>query len=137
MPNKLSRIFGASDANTRMALEANTQGQAESLTTTTRRRLRGSGTGTMSLDLRCDSSAGVTSATGVTIWYSNLPDPSLASDADWVQDADYAPALALTATGKAFLTIPDARAEWVMVKADVTAGTAGVRVFALVADDRV
>jgi hypothetical protein len=83
----------------------------------------------MSIDIRCDSSAGVTSATGVTVWYSNMPDPDVDTESHWIQDSTVGVALALTATGGVFLDLTGKNASWVRVKCDVTAGSAGVRVF--------
>jgi len=124
-------LDGGSVSKARLLADGTNQDRLESLTATTRRRFEGPKVGgQLSIDLRCGSSAGVTSATGFTIWYSNLPNPSIASDDDWVQDTVAGTVLALTATGKTFADLSGKFARWVMLKADVTAGTAGVRAFA-------
>lgn len=122
---------GTGDAGFRASANKNNQGKAESLAAVTRRVCKGpKRNGGMSIMFICDSSSGVTSATGFSVWYSNLPEPDATADTDWVQDTTIGIALALTATGKTLLSLAGRQAEWVMVKADVTAGTAGVRVFA-------
>lgn len=105
----------------------------EALVATTRRMIKGSHRGGhASVHVVVTASTGVTSATGLTVWYSNLPNPDLTTDTDWVQDttAGLAPVIALTATGKALVTIGNVYAEWIMLKADVTAGTATLYVHA-------
>lgn len=119
-----TQLFGGG----RASQDKNTQRLAESLIATTSRKARGPRLdGGYSLDFRVDSSAGVTSVTGVTVWYSNLPDPDETTDTDWVQDTTIGTAIVLTATGTLFLSVTGKRAAWVRVKCDVTAGTAGVR----------
>lgn len=126
-------VYGGSTSGVQVAPQSGIQNTPENVTTTTRRVIRGpKGYRGLSIDLRCDSSAGVTSATGFTLWYSNMPEPDATSDADWHQDTSIGTSglmLALTTTGKAFFDLADRRAVWFMIKADVTAGAAGVRVF--------
>lgn len=124
-------LFGGNASHQRAAPDENIQSKAESLEETTRRRFKGpKRSGHFSIQAFVDSSAGVTSATGLTVWYSNLPNPPLDADTGWEQDTTIGTVIALTSTGDAFINVGNVCAEWIMVKADVTAGTAGIRVFA-------
>lgn len=130
----VTMLFGGDGTQAyRSPASNNNQARAESLTSTTRREFKGPKVGgRLSIDIRVDSSAGVTSATGVTLWYSNIPNPSITADTDWVQDTSVGTAgvlAALTATGTAFVDLSSRFAEHMMLKADVTAGTAGLRIF--------
>ncbi len=110
--------------------DGNSSQREETLTSTTRRRFRGPQIdGLFSLNAFVTELVAVTSATGLTVWYSNLPDPLLADDDDWVQDTTIGTALVLTDTGKCFTNVGNISAEWVMIKADITAGSLGIRVF--------
>lgn len=124
-------IFGGpGDAIARSQVGESIQRVPESLAATTRRNFRGpKASGHLSIHAIVDSSAGVTSATGLTLWYSNLRNPDPTSDTDWVQDTTVGTIIALTGTGKAFVNVGNLRAMHCMLKADVTAGTAGIRVF--------
>lgn len=124
-------LYGAAGNKTAQATPDDTiQSLGETLAATKRVAFKGAQRmGGLSLDLRVDSVSAPTSATGFTVWYSNMPKPSTASDSDWQQDTTLGTVLALTATGKTFVDVSDRRAEWIMLKADVTAGSATVRVF--------
>lgn len=79
-----------------------------------------------SLHTFVDSAGGATS--NMTVWYSNHPNPSVASDADWVQDATIG-SIDLTLTGGKFTNVGNVDAEWVMLKAIVATSNASVRAF--------
>jgi hypothetical protein len=122
---QVTQAFGGG----RSAPDGNTQAAPESLTATTRRRLKGPRMGGhFSVHAIVDSST-ATSATGLTLWYSNVPDPDLTTDTDWKQDTTVGTIIALTAAGSAFVNVGNVCAEHYMLKADVTAGACGLRVF--------
>lgn len=79
-----------------------------------------------SLHVFVDSAGGATSA--MTVWYSNHPNPSLATDNDWVQDTVIG-TIDLTVTGGKFINVGNVDTEYIMVKAVVATSTANVRVF--------
>jgi hypothetical protein len=71
-----------------------------------------------------DTPGGATSA--LTVWYSNLPNPSVASDADWVQDTTIG-SLALDTAGNKFINVANINADWVMYKAVVVTSNCSMR----------
>lgn len=125
------RIFGgmpSGDVQIQQGGSPTTQNVSETVAVgTTRRMFMGpKANAHFSIHLLVDSAAGATSA--MTVWYSNLPNPSLASDADWVQDTTIG-ALDLTVTGGKFTNAGNVDAEWVMLKAVVAASTGNIRAF--------
>lgn len=85
--------------------------------------------GHFSLHVFVDSAGGATSA--MTVWYSNHPNPSLASDNDWVQDTTIG-TIDLTVTGGKFFNVGNVDPEWVMIKSVVVTSNASLRAFARV-----
>lgn len=86
------------------------------------------GSGHASVQIFVDSAGGSTSA--MTVWYSNHPNPSVASDNDWTQDATIGTAADLTVLGNKFIAIGNVFTEWIMLKAVVATSNASVRAFA-------
>lgn len=127
----MKRQFGGgTTARDRAIPEPQNQAVTESVATTTRRKFKGPQVnGHFSVHAIVDSVTAPTSTTGLTVWYSNLPDPSTASDADWVQDSTVGTLKTLTATGSAFANVGNVFAEWIMLKADITAGSVTMRAF--------
>lgn len=82
--------------------------------------------GHFSLQLFVDSAAGATST--MTVWYSNHPNPSVANDNDWTQDASIT-AFDLTLTGTKFINIGNVDAEWIMLKTVIVTSTGNIRAF--------
>lgn len=82
--------------------------------------------GHYSIHLFVDSAGGATS--NQTVWYSNHPNPSTASDNDWVQDVTIT-ALDLTVTGGKFTNAGNVNAEWIMLKTVIVTSTANLRCF--------
>lgn len=127
----VTMLYGAAgNQQARANPDSVVQYETEVVTATQRRAFKGpQRMGGLSLDLRVDAVAAPTSVTGFTLWYSNLPKPDTSSDTDWHQDTTLGTILVLTAAGKTFVDLADRRAEWFMLKADVTAGSATVRAF--------
>lgn len=117
-------------ANLATVAEPKNQGVAEPLTAGSvyRRSFRNTKKGGhLSLHFLVDVVGGATSAG--TVWYSNVPDPSLANDSDWVQDTTVG-TIDLTVLGGKLFNIGNVFAAWAMVKmAPVTTG-GSYRVFA-------
>lgn len=63
-----------------------------------------------------------------TIWYSNMPDPSLASDADWVQDTVVGN-IDMTVAGGKMINVGNVDSEWVMLKVVVAVTPCSMRAF--------
>lgn len=76
---------------------------------------------------------GVTEASaggGLTVWYSNLPDPDPAVDAHWVQDTTIG-TVATTAVATLFNNVGNVSAEWIRYKVLPTGDTASVWLYHL------
>lgn len=58
----------------------------------------------------------------LTVWYSNLPDPDPSVDAHWVQDTSIA-AIDLAVVANGFVNVGNVNAEHIRFKANRTAGT--------------
>jgi hypothetical protein len=82
--------------------------------------------GHFSIHVIVDVAGGATSAG--TVWYTNHPNPSLASDSDWVQDATIG-TIDLTLLGGKFINVGNVDAEYVMIKVIVATSNASVRMF--------
>jgi len=82
-----------------------------------------------SIQMFVDSAAGAASV--ASIWYSNHPNPSVASDADWTQDLTVGSSgsIDLTVTGSKLFLIKDTDVEFVMVKAIIAVTSGNIRVF--------
>jgi hypothetical protein len=63
-----------------------------------------------------------------TVWYSNHPNPSAASDSDWTQDTTIT-APDLTTTTSKFVTVGNVDCEYVMLKVVVGVSQANIRAF--------
>lgn len=125
------RVYGGNTGDVSPA-QPNTQATTEVLAAGTvyRRRIKGpKANGHFSLHVIVDAAGGASSA--MTVWYSNLPDPSVASDADWVQDATVG-TIDLTALGGVMKNVGNVDAEWIMVKAAPLTTNASLRAFARV-----
>lgn len=123
------RTFGGDAAtSTASNAEPRTQGVTETLAVgTTRRRFRGpKKNGHICIETLVDGAGGATSA--MTVWYSNVPDPDVANDNDWVQDTTVG-TIDLTVTGAKLQNIGNVFSAWVMIKAVVATSTANVRQF--------
>lgn len=81
--------------------------------------------GRSSIQTFVDSAGGALST--LNIFFSNLPNPSVASDADWTLSA--ITALDLTSTVSKFTNIVDVFPEWFMLKATILVSNASIRVF--------
>lgn len=64
-----------------------------------------------------------TPAGTLTLWYTNLASPGLASDADWIQDTTWAPVNPAGSAGSTFVTTGNVAAAWVRVKYVNASGT--------------
>ncbi len=115
-------LFGAGgDQNARSSAGKNHQNIPELLTVTTSRVLTGPPhNGHYSLHIKVAAGSGPTGT--LTVWYSNLPAPDPAVDADWVQDTSIA-AVDLAVVANTFLNIGNVTAAHVRVKATRSAGT--------------
>lgn len=125
------RIFGGMPSATisvQQAGDVNNAGVPETVAVgTDRRRIKGpKKNGHFSLQTFVDGAGGATSA--MTVWYSNHPDPSLASDADWVQDTTIG-TIDLTITGTKMFNAGNVFSEWIMLKAVIATSTANIRAF--------
>jgi len=130
---QVSRQNGAGVSGQASGLESNLQGLTEVLAVgTTRRVFRGPKiNGRFSLQTIVDVAGGA--GTAMTLFYSNLPNPSLASDNDWAAaPAGDFTAPAITGTGNFWNTVNNADPMWVMVKIVVATSTANMRVLARV-----
>lgn len=123
------RLYGGMPSGDQQVQQGNysaqNQGIAEVLVPATyRRMIEGPrGTGHFSLNVFVDSAGGAASA--LTVFYSNLPNPSLANDNDWTAST------VITSTD---LTVPGpvfkqdvVMAEWIMVKVVVAVSNASIR----------
>lgn len=127
--NNVIRIYGGDGTGD---AEPSTQARPETLTAgqVYRRRFLGpKAGGRYSLHVLVDTQGGASSA--ATVWYSNLPDPDLTSDNDWVQDSVVG-TIDLSAAGGVFKSVANEDPEWVMVKAAPLVSNAAIRVFARV-----
>jgi len=82
--------------------------------------------GHFSLNVFVDQAGGAGST--LTVWYSNLPNPSVADDTAWTQDATIG-ALDLTSTANKFTNVGNVNAEWVMLKAHIATSQCNMRAF--------
>lgn len=127
------RLYGGAptdDPTTRSlgTSEPRNQGVTEVLAvgTTYRRAAFGSKKGgRIALQVFVDVAGGAASAG--TVWYSNVPDPDLATDADWFADA--AITIDLTVAGNKMFFISNNMARWIMVKMVPAVTPASVRAF--------
>lgn len=127
------RVYGGNpsgDVSVQQAASPTNQNVTEVLPVATyRRAVMGPKTNSrFSIQVIVDSVGGLASA--LTVWYSNLPNPSTSSDADWVQDLVVG-AIDLTTTtsvGK-YLAVKDIDTEWVMIKVSVAVTPASIRCF--------
>lgn len=131
----VKRIYGLTADTTelgpalRASPSASTQMVPEVLpVATTSRKFKGpQRNGHFSVHIMCtEAGAG---GSGVTVWYSNLPEPDVTNDAHWVQDATIG-TVALTAAANFFLNVGNVHAEWVRLKSVVVGDTASVVVWA-------
>lgn len=130
----VTRIFGGApagdqQANQGMASPQNQNIPEQLVVGTTRRMAQGpSKTGSFTIHVLNDVVSGATST--LTAFVSNLPNPSLASDADWVALTGFT-SVDLTALGGTISIQKEVLVGWVMIKV-VTVTTAGsLRVFYL------
>lgn len=129
--SNVTRVYGgmpASDAgNIQQTASPTTAGIAEVLVPGTyRRKIMGPKiNGLFSIQTFVDSAGGATSA--MTIFYSNHPNPSIASDADWVDSG--ITALDLTSTAGKFTKVTGTNPEWIMLKVVIVTSNASIRVF--------
>jgi hypothetical protein len=104
------------------------QNISESVVATTRRSIKGpQRNGHYSLHVK--NAAGSAPVGNLTVWYSNLPNPDLTSDADWVQDTTVT-SIDLSVVANTFVNVGNVNAEHVMVKVLRTSGTISLIVWA-------
>lgn len=116
------------DPNARASGGAANQNIFESITTVARRVMKGpQRNGHYSLHVKVG--AGTTPAGTLTVWYSNLPNPDPTTDADWVQDTGVS-AIDLAVIASTFVNVGNVNAEHIMLKANRTAGTCQLIVWA-------
>lgn len=65
----------------------------------------------------------------LTVWYSNLPNPDVTNDNDWVLDTNIA-SINLATPANTFIAAGNVMAEYVRLKAAVTSGTISLLVWA-------
>lgn len=82
--------------------------------------------GHYSLQVFVDSAGGAASV--ATVWYSNVPDPTIGTDADWVQDATIG-SIDLTSTTPKMFQIGNVYPSWIKLKMVVAVSNASVRAF--------
>lgn len=126
-------IYGgaiADDPAARASGGANHQNIAENIATTTRRTMKGpQRNGHFSFQAKV--AAGAAPVGTLTVWYSNLPNPSTASDADWVQDTSVT-SIDLAVVANTFVNVGNVNAEHIMLKVLRTSGTISLIVWARV-----
>jgi hypothetical protein len=128
--NYLVMLFGggptATIVNTAQTISVNNQALTETVPVgSTRRSIFGPNVnGHFALQVFVDSAGGATSA--MTVWYSNLPSPSLANDNDWTQDTTIGTIDLATTTSK-FITVGNVDAQWIMLKATAVTSSANIR----------
>lgn len=127
--HQVLRIYGgmpSGDVQAQGMLTGDNQAVGEVLVPATYRRafIGPKAGGHFSIHNIVDSAGGATSAG--TVWYSNLPEPSLASDADWVQDTTIG-SIDLTAGGGKLFNVGNVDAEWVMIKVVVATSNCTLR----------
>jgi len=106
------------------------QNIAESITTTTRRTMKGpQRNGHFSFHVK--NGTGSSPVGNLTVWYSDLPNPDVTSDADWVQDTTIT-AIDLSVVANTFVNVGNVNAEHVMLKVTRTSGTVSIVVWARV-----
>lgn len=122
----VTRVFGGAttDQATRAGRNPSQQKVGEVVTTSgTFRKVRGPrGTGHYSYHI------GVTEASaggGITVWYSNLPNPDETADGDWFQDTTIG-TIATTAVATFGGNVGNVTAEWVRFKCLPTGDSASV-----------
>jgi len=124
-----TQLFGGTADGTTRGTDPG-QDVPELLTANTSRVLRGAEqTGHYSLHIKV--AAGTTPTGTLTVWYSNFPKPDPNNDAHWVQDAAIT-GINLATVANTFLTVGNVKAEYVRVKATVSAGTVSLIVWARV-----
>lgn len=125
------RIYGGTpsgDVQVQQGAGPSNQGVTEPLPVATYRRmfLGPKANGHFSLNVFVDQAGGAGSV--MTVWYSNLPNPSLADDTAWTQDATIG-SIDLTSTANKFQNVGNVDAEWVMIKVVVGTSQANIRAF--------
>jgi hypothetical protein len=127
-------LFGRNpgdDQSARSQGGANGQRLQEQITATTSRVIAGPRNSPSNMSFHIQVGAGAAPVGTLTIWYSNLPNPDPASDADWV-DSGIA-SLDLSAVANTFRLIVDAYPAHVRLKVTRTSGTISLNVWARVA----
>ena len=134
----LHRVYGgmpSGDPQVQNGFTNQNQGIGEVLPVATYRRMipgGGRNTSLVSVHSIVDATFGATSA--MTIWSSDLPNPSLASDADWV-DTGTTPVDLTVSGGKMSVVGVGAFAQWVMIKVVSATSQGTLRVFAKVSGE--
>lgn len=132
MSSNVLRLYGGNpsdDPNIYLvSINGKNQGTTETLVVGTKRRmiLGPKSNAHVSIHVIVDGVGGAGSA--MTVWYSNLPSPSVASDSDWVQDTNVG-TIDLTVSGGKFFNLGNINPEWIMLKAVVAVSSANVRAF--------
>lgn len=67
-----------------------------------------------------------------TLWESNVPNPDLTSDADWVQDTTFSPTNPAGSASKMFDNVANGGARWWRVKYVNSSGSGTLKGFAVV-----
>lgn len=127
-------LFGRNTGDDQVARSqggANAQTIKENITATTSRVIAGPRNAPSNMSFHIQVGAGAAPVGTLTIWYSNLPNPDPAVDADWV-DSGIA-SLDMAVVANTFRVITDVYAAHVRLKVTRTSGTIALNVWARIA----